>query len=228
MQIAGRRPSRRRAAGRVINVAGALIVSSLLLFVLAAGFGTIPPLGADLDPGQGAWTSASGGELPGSETLHLSGLRDPVTVSFSAQGVPSIQAASDQDAYLALGYVQARFRLSEMDSELRLGLLRTAQREWTATPRSSPAGQALLSFAQGVNDDLAQVRAHGDWPAAFSLTRVYASAWAPVASLVVQGVLTQELDLTSTPLDYALLEKSLGKARTMAWFPVNPPNQQSQ
>jgi penicillin G amidase len=171
-------------------------------------------------------------------------------VSFSAQGVPSIQAASDHDAYLALGYVQARFRLAEMDSErrlgegrlaqlggpselasdrfeLRLGLLRTARREWAATPRTSPAGQALLSYAKGVNDDLAQVRAQGDWPAEFSLTRVYPSAWTPVDSLVVQGVLTQELDFTTTPLDYALLEKSLGARRTMAWFPVNPPNQQS-
>ncbi len=187
---------------------------------------------------------------PGPETLRLTGLQHPVTVSFSTQGVPSIQAATDHDAYLALGYVQARFRLSEMDSErrlgegrlaqlagpselasdrfeLRLGLLRTAQREWAATPRSSPAGQALLSYAQGINDDIAQVRAQGDWPAEFSLTRVYPSAWTPVDSLVVQGVLTQELDFTTTPLDYALLEKSLGRARTMAWFPVNPPNQQS-
>ncbi len=42
-------------------------------------------------------------------------------------------------------------------------------------------------------------------------------------SLVLQGVLTQELDFTTTPLDYALLERSLGPARTMAWFPVLPP-----
>src|ERR1700760_1656407 len=246
----GRRPHRRPGPARFINVAGALAVSGLLFFVLAAGFGTIPPLGAALDPGNGAWTSASGGRLPGPETLRLTGLRDPVTVSFSAQGVPSIHAASDQDAYLALGYVQAWFRLSEMDSErrlgegrlaqlagpselasdrfeLRLGLLRTAQREWAATPRSSPAGQALLSFARGVNDDLAQVRARGDWPAEFSLARVYPSAWTPVDSLVIQGVLTQELDFTTTPLDYALLDRSLGSARTLAWFPVNPANQQS-
>jgi penicillin amidase len=250
MRIVRRRPSRQHSAGRIINVVAALAASGLLLFVLAAGVGTIPPLGAALDPGRGAWTSASGGQLPGPETLHLTGLQHPVTVSFSAQGVPSIQAASDHDADLALGYVQARFRLAEMDSErrlgegrlaqlggpselasdrfeLRLGLLRTAQREWAATPRSSPAGQALLSFAQGVNDDIAQVRAQGDWPAEFSLTRVYPSAWTPVDSLVVQGVLTQELDFTTTPLDYALLEKSLGQARTMAWFPVNPPNRQS-
>src|SRR6201994_20682 len=246
----GRRPHKRHGAARVINVAGALPVSGLLFFVLAAGFGTIPPLGAALDPGNGAWTSASGGRLPGPETLRLTGLQHPVTVTFTAQGVPSIQAATDHDAYLALGYVQARFRLAEMDSERRLGegrlaqlagpselasdpfelllaLLRTAQREWAATPRSSPAGQALLSYARGVNDDLAQVRARGDWPAEFSLARVYPSTWTPVDSLVIQGVLTQELDFTTTPLDYALLERSLGSARTMAWFPVNPRGPQS-
>ena len=42
--------------------------------------------------------------------------------------------------------------------ELRLGLLRTAQQEWAATPRSSPAARALLAYTRGVNDDLAQVR----------------------------------------------------------------------
>ncbi|HEY0718645.1 MAG TPA: penicillin acylase family protein [Streptosporangiaceae bacterium] len=240
---------RRRGAGRIVNVTGALLVSGLLLYVLAAGFGTVPPLGAALDPGRGAWTSATGGQRPGSGSLHLAGLGHPVSVSFSAQGVPSIQATSGHDAYLALGYVEARFRLAEMDSErrlgegrlaqlagpgelasdrfeLRLGLLRTAQREWAATPRSGPAARALLSYAQGVNDDIAQVRAQGDWSAEFSLTRVYPGAWTPVDSLVIQGVLTQELDFTTTPLDYALLERSLGAARTMAWFPVEPPNQQ--
>src|SRR5262249_19909608 len=40
----------------------------------------------------------------------------------------------------------------------------------------------------------------------------------------LQGILTQELDFTTTPLDYALLERSLGPAHTMAWFPVLPPH----
>jgi hypothetical protein len=64
-----------------------------------------------------------------------------------------------------------------------------------------------------VNDYLAQVRASGDWPAVFSLPRVYPGPWTPVDSLVIQGVLTQELDFTTTPLDYALLDRSLGPAR---------------
>src|SRR5579875_1574642 len=250
----GERRRRRRRLGRALNIGGALVVSAAVLWVMAAGFGTIPPLGPALDAARGAWTSASGGRLPatapGGQRLDVPGLAAPVSVSYTAQRIPSIRASSQHDAFLALGYVHAKFRLGEMDEErrlgegrlaqlagpsklasdefeLRLGLLRTAQREWAQTPRSSPAGQALLAYAQGVNDRIAQVRADGDWPAEFSLARVYPGPWTPVDSLVIQGVLTQELDFTTTPLDYALLERSLGPARTMDWFPVIPANQQS-
>ena len=244
----GHRRSRR--LGRTVNLAGAALISAVLLWVMAAGFGTVPPLGAVLDAGRGAWTSAAGGRPVTSQTLRLPGLQHPVSVTYTTQGIASVRASTDHDAFLALGYVHASFRLAEMDEErrlgegrlaqlagpsdlpsdefeLRLGLVRTAQREWAHTPRSSPAGQALLAYAQGVNARLTRVRADGDWPAAFSLARVYPGPWTPVDSLVVQGVLTEELDFTATPLDDALLEKSLGAARTMAWFPVIPANQQS-
>ena len=68
-----------------------------------------------------------------------------------------------------------------------------------------PGRPRLLAYSRGVNDYLAQVRASGQWPAEFSLAGVYPGSWAPVDSLVVQGDLTQELDFTTTPLDYALL-----------------------
>ena len=155
-----------------------------------------------------------------SQTLSLPGLQHAVTVSFTAQGVPSVRAASDHDMFLALGYVHAQFRLAEMDEErrlgegrlaqpggpadlasdqfeLRLGLLRTAQEEWAQMPKDSLAAQALTAYAQGVNAWLAQVRASGQWPAAFSMVGVYPGPWTPVDSLVVQGELTQEL--TSPP-----------------------------
>jgi penicillin amidase len=245
----GRRRPRHRIA-RIVNIAAAVCACVLLLGVLGFGFGTIPALGPALDPGQGVWTSAVGGEPVSSQALSLPGLRQPATVSFSSQGVSAISAASDHDLFLALGYVHARFRLAEMDSErrlgegrlaqlagptdlasdtfeLRLGLLRTAQAEWAQMPRAGLAAQVLLAYARGVNDDIAQVRASGQWPAAFTLAGVYPSAWTPVDSLVIQGELSQELDFTSTPLDYALLERSLGAARTMDWFPVIAPNAQA-
>jgi penicillin amidase len=241
---------RSRLVRRVIHAAVALCAAAAVLGLLASGFGPIPALGPALVPGHGAWTSAAGGKLPTSQTLTVSGLAQPVTVSFTSQGVASVRAATDNDAFLALGYVHAEFRLSEMDLErrlgegrlaqlagpsavasdkfeLRLGLLRTAQQEWADMPRSSPAAQALIAYSWGVNDYLAQSRASGQWPALFSLAGVYPANWTPVDSLVIQGDLTQELDFTTTPLDYALLERSLGAARTMQWFPILPPNQQS-
>ena len=247
-RIRRRRPGRR--TGRVVNIVAALCVSVVLLGILGFGYGTIPALGPALDPGRGGWTSAAGGEPVRSQTLHLPGLQHAVTVTFTKQGVASVSAATDHDMFLAFGYVHAQFRLSEMDEErrlgegrlaqlggptdlasdefeLRLGLLRTAQLEWAQMPKDSLAAQALIAYAQGVNDDIAQVRASGQWPAVFSLPGVYPSPWTPVDSLVIQGVLTQELDFTSTPLDYALLERSLGAARTMDWFPVIAKNAQT-
>ncbi len=244
-------PERARSwqVGRVIHAVIALCASAAVLGLLAFGYGQIPALGPALVPGHGAWTSSAGGKLPVSQTLTLPGLARPASVSYTSQGLTAISAADDDDAFLALGYVHARFRLAEMDLErrlgegllaqlagpaalasdkfeLRLGLLRTAQQEWADMPRSSPAARALIWYSRGVNDYLAQARASGRWPALFSLSGAYPASWTPVDSLVIQGDLTQELDYTTTPLDYALLERSLGEARTMSWFPVLPVNQQ--
>ena len=241
-------PKRRRArtAGRAVHAVLALGLSGLLMWVLAAGAGPVPALGPVLDPGHGVWGSAPGAQPPASQTLTLAGLSHPVRIWFTGDGVPSIHAASVSDAFLALGYLHARFRLAQMDLqrrlgegrlaqlagpaavssdefELRLGLLRTARQEWAQTPRTSPAGQALLAYARGVNDFLAQARVSGQWPALFTLTGTYPASWTPVDSLAIQGVLTQQLDFTTAPLDYALLERTLGPARTMAWFPVQAP-----
>ena len=242
MRVGGRR------SRSVVNAVAAVAVSAVLLGVLGFGFGTIPALGPALDPSRGAWASAPGGQLAGSQTLHMPGLAAPVTVSFSKQGLASVQADSTHDLFLALGYVHAKFRLSEMDLErrlgegrlaqlggpsdlasdkfeLRLGLLRTASNEWART--TGQARAALLAYAQGVNDDIAAVRAAGDWPAVFSLTGAYPRPWTPVDSLVVQGVLTQELDYTTGPLDYAILQRSLGAAHAADWLPVLAKNAQT-
>ena len=235
----------RRRPRRVLSAVGAVVVSALLLGILGFGYGTIPALGPALDPGRGAWTSAYDGTPVGSHALHVPGLAKPVTVSFTKDGLASIDAGDDDDLFLALGYVQAKYRLSQMDLErrlgegqlaqlggpsdlasdefeLRLGLLRTAQNEWAQT--TGTARQALLAYARGVDDDIAQVHADGDWPAVFTLTGAYPKPWTPVDSLVIQGVLTQELDYTTGPLDYAILQRSLRATNATAWFPTVPAN----
>ncbi|GGU56837.1 penicillin amidase [Kitasatospora aureofaciens] len=231
------------------HAAVAAVVSGLVLALLALGIGPVPALGTALVPGAGVWDSAAGAELPHTETLDLAGLKAPVTVAFDDNGVPTVKAGSDDDLFQAQGYLHARFRLAQLDLErragrgrlaelngpaslesdrfeLQMGLLRTAEAEWAATPPDSPAGRALTSYTRGVNAWISELRHNGQWPAIFSLTGVHPADWTPVDSLVIQEVLTQSMDFTSTPLDYAIFRDSLGAQRTMDWFPVHAANDQ--
>ncbi len=237
-----------RKVRRVTAIAGAAAVAALVMYALGFGAGPLPALGRVL-AARGVWESAAGAQAPRSGVLAIPGLYRPVTVSFTRSGIASIVAANDHDLFLAQGYVAAWFRLSQMDLErrvgegrlsalegpaaigsdkfeLRLGLLRTAEAQWAATPRSSPAGQALLAYARGVNDRIAELAATGQWPAIYTLAGVQPGPWTPVDSLVVQELLTQQLDFTTAPLDYSVLDRSLGSTLTARWFPLDPANAQ--
>src|SRR5262249_46528551 len=98
-----------------------------------------------------------------------------------------------------------------------------AEAEGPAPPRPTPAGHALIAYARGANDSLTQARRSGEWPSIYGLTGVYPRSWTPVDSLVLQGVLTQQLDYTTTPLGYPLLERTLRPPHPMARSPILPP-----
>jgi len=68
-------------------------------------------------------------------TIHVSGLKAPVTVVRDAQGVPHVTAASDDDLFFAQGYVQAQDRLWQMD----------VSRRWAAGEVSEILGSATLA-----------------------------------------------------------------------------------
>ncbi len=183
-------------------------------------------------------------------TLALPGLQQPVRVLFEANGVAHISAQTDHDLLLATGYVHARFRLFQMDlmrrqgegrlSEvfgkaaldtdkffLQLGLLRTAQLEWSQLPDSDEAHQALVAYAQGVNNRIAEAESTNQLDALFTLIGYKPRPWTPIDSLVIKGVETEVLNFSDTPLLLAQLNKSLGPDLTSEWFPILPPNMQS-
>jgi penicillin amidase len=225
-------------------------VAALLVVVSGTGLGPLPALGSVLDPATGVWASAAGGVLPHSGELKLDGLTAEAKVTFDADGVPDVSARSDADLFLTLGYLHARFRLSELDLnrrlgegrlaeiqgpagvssdkfELALGLLRTARAEWASIPPGSPAHTALLAYARGVNDSMAETIAAHRLPAMYTLAGVTPAPWTPVDSLVTQGVLTQTLDFSTNPLQHSILTSALGSDLARRLFPDLPPNAQA-
>ena len=242
-------PRRRRARLPIANLAGSLIVSAAVLYVSFFPVAGLPALGAAFNPATGAWTMAADAEVT-DRTLHLSGLQQPVRVVLEKDGTAHISARTDHDLFVATGYVHAKFRLFQMDLlrrqgagrlseivgkvaldtdrfELQLGLLRTAQLEWNQLPTSDPSRDALLAYAQGVNDRISEAESTHQLDAMFTLLGYRPQPWTPIDSLLVKGDMTQTLNFTDTPLVMAILNKSLGADLASEWFPIMPPNQQA-
>lgn len=236
---------RKRFTRKYVQIAAAAVLTAGLLYGGARGVGPLPPLGPGFNPGTGVWHMAVDSKTPTTQTLHIAGLIKPVTIAFEANGIAHIKAQDNHDMFLAMGYLQARNRLDQMDLErrqgegllsqivgpkalpsdqfeLQLGLLRTAQTEWRQMGPNDPARKALTAFAAGVNDGIAYDEKTGSLPALFKLLGYKPAPWTPVDSLVIQGDMTQTLDFSTEPLDYALLVKSLGYKQTMNFFPVLP------
>ena len=150
--------------------------------------------------------------------IHLTGiagagLSAPVTVRRDAHGVPHIDAATQDDLFLAQGYVTAQDRLWQMDASRRnangelaeiLGpsLVRhdkaqrvfqfrlTARRIYSNLPWADRA--RLDDYARGVNLFIAQ---HPDsLPAEFKLLHYRPQPWSGVDSLSIGILMVQMLD----------------------------------
>ncbi|HEU5231007.1 MAG TPA: penicillin acylase family protein [Ktedonobacteraceae bacterium] len=236
---------RPRSVWRILNLGLSCFVLILLLWVAAFGAGSLPPLGVALNPGTGLWNIADRLPIAHSETWHFPQLQQPVTILFEQSGVAHIQAHTDADLFWAMGYLHARFRLTQMDIvrrraegrlsevlgadaissdrfELSLGLQRSASADWQLMPPSSPAHQALLAYAQGVNTSIHQQIGTHTLPLLFQLLHYEPQDWTPIDSLAIQESLVETLNFSSAPLDDAMRVQSLGYQRAMQWFPILP------
>jgi penicillin amidase len=145
--------------------------------------------------------------------LHLAGLSAPVIVRRDAHGVPHIEAATEDDLFVAQGYVTAQDRLWQMDLFRRnangelaeilgssmvkhdraqrvLQFRNTARRIYANQP---PADRARLeAYARGVNLFIAQHQA--TLPPEFRLLGYRPQPWSGVDSVSIGLTMVQMLD----------------------------------
>lgn len=181
--------------------------------------------------------------------LELTGLLSPVTVNMDEYGVPHVFAKNEHDLFMAQGYVTARDRLVQMElarrrgkgrlaeimgpryfsqdwRSLTLGILRTAQaqlRRYEAT--DSPMLDVLQSYAEGVNAWIEQADSEDRLPAYFKATKYRPEPWTVLDSLVMQGMVTEDLAFQTGQLERFVLSQKLGNERIdsiMPEFHSNP------
>jgi penicillin amidase len=149
------------------------------------------------------------------------GLRAPGSISYDAEGVPTVIAQSDEDAAWLMGYAHARDRFFQMDLlrrtasgtlaelvgpsvlpqdvEIRtLGLRRAAWATWAALPLEL-TGQ-LKAYSDGVNAWLATTALPIEYQ---GLELGSADRWSPVDSLAIGKLLAFQLSF-DLEIDYTL------------------------
>jgi penicillin amidase len=194
----------------------------LALLLLVAGAGVL-------------WLrSATVAALPALDgDLHLAGLSAPVTVRRDAHGVPHIDAATQDDLFLAQGYVTAQDRLWQMDlyrrnangelaeifgsSQLKhdrtqrvLQIRNTARRIYANLPSADRA--RLDDYARGVNLFIAQHQA--TLPPEFRLLGYRPQPWSGADSISIGLMLVQGLDTHwETKLERERIAAKLGRFR---------------
>jgi penicillin amidase len=102
-------------------------ITLLLIWALDTKFGSIPPIGAFLNPSTGFWQNAESKHILSTENLKLTGLIDKVVIRYDENRIPHIFAQNDHDLYYAQGYVTARDRLWQMDIQTRSASGRLAE-----------------------------------------------------------------------------------------------------
>ncbi|MEO5995432.1 MAG: penicillin acylase family protein [Chitinophagaceae bacterium] len=99
------------------------LISSLITVVLVIALNTrwvLPaPLGKLLSPQYGVWQNAEPVETDFNTTLHLDGIKGTTEVYLDERLVPHVFAENNHDAFFVQGYLHAKFRLWQMDFQVR-------------------------------------------------------------------------------------------------------------
>jgi penicillin amidase len=226
----------------------ALPVLGALLYAGGCPVGPLPPLGPFLDPANGAWAAARTADLPRRADARIPGLGDSVRVVYDDRAVPHIFAATEEDAYRALGYVVARDRLFQLELQTRatagtltelagpaalpldqearrLGLAWSARRKFAATPASSVGRRAVEAYAQGVNAYIDGMRP-AEMPIEYRLLGATPMRWRPEYSSYLLARMAWTLSYDDPELSKLEAQARVGRAAADALYPQNSPIQE--
>lgn len=187
---------------RILRPIAGILSAVILTLSLNTRWGSVPPVGRFLDPFHGVWQNAEGDHRSVPVPAQLSGLTAAVKVVLDDREVPHIFASGDHDLYYMQGYLTARHRLWQMETQTRAAAGRL----------SEVIGPATLGF------DLEQRRIGMVWAAERALETMMADEAGRVAiQAYCDGVnaYIASLDYSTLPLEYKLLDY-----RPEPWTPL--------
>lgn len=226
-----------------------LVLSAVVLAAVgyagARSLGPIPALGAFLDPVHGVWGVAYSAELPGEALAQIPGLEGEVSVVYDDRRVPHIFADSELDAQRALGYVVARDRLFQMETQTRatagtltelagaaalnadrqsrrIGLAWAAERDFEKVKGQPEFIATLEAYAAGVNAFIDNMSPE-ELPFEYHLLGKRPMTWKPVHTLYLLKQMGWTLAFGPTELRKTRVAAIVGREAAEALMPINSP-----
>ncbi|MEO7454820.1 MAG: penicillin acylase family protein, partial [Gemmatimonadaceae bacterium] len=207
-----------------------------------------PALGGFLEPAHGVWSLARSASLPAHASTSVGKLGAEVRVVYDDRAVPHIFAATEEDAYRALGFVVARDRLFQMhvqtlaatgrltemagartlslDREMRgLGLPRAAERTVASIPDTATFMRYSRAYAEGVNAYIGQMKP-SELPLEFRLTGTTPQPWNVTNSYHLFNRMGYTLSYIAAENDRAAAASRVGTRAADALFPDDGPIQE--
>lgn len=239
----------RQRKRRWLDVTGSMVLGLMVLAASVIGVGPLPALGGVLNTGTGVWRLAGDADRAHQEDIRLAGLSKPATVSFEDNGLAHVNAATDNDLFRVIGYLHARYRLTQMDLARRqargelsevigpqalksdmfqtdLGVRQAAERDWVRRSADTEAKRALLAYTAGVNTGINQLIHSDRLPTMFKLLGYRPRQWSPVDSLAIQRVVGQRISFDEQAMVFSYASKVLPSKVFDEWFPEIPGNRQ--
>ena len=214
-------------------------VLAVIIIVLVFLMGTFTPLVSILNPDTGV-VQNSRDLVIGNETLSLPGLTGKVVVIQDSYGVYHFYASSLQSLYYALGFVQAKERLEQIEVfglegmgqmsnffgssyynydkfQTLTGAPITAEKDWQSVIANASTNstdmlteEALVSYSEGINAYINYSNENHITPVLFKLLGIRPYYWNPVYSFAVQELMTQQLEFGTEGLKVSIIYSLLG------------------
>lgn len=207
-----------------------LIITVSLVVSLNMKIGSIPPLGKFLDPVNGFWANAES-DISMPETHAIKGLQKAVKIHYDDMLVPHIFSESEDDLFIALGYVHAYHRLwqmefqthaaggrlSEIVGDVTLDMDRGQRRKGMTFGAKNfvdnlddRSKKVIELYAQGVNHFINQL-SYKDYPIEYKLLDYQPEKWTPFKSGLLYKYMADMLNSNEKDLENTNFKSIYGK-----------------
>lgn len=231
---------------KALKVGLSAIPIVIMLITLSLPIDILPPLGNLFNPNGGIWDLSTFSEHPKYKTISVPSIKNEIVCYYDFWGIPHIFAQTDTDMYFAIGYVQARDRLFQMDimrrlytgrlSEVlgRIALPSDIYYRNICLERAANATLMIMKADTTMNKELQGLQSYSDGinyfinhltdrtlPPEFKLLGYKPNHWEPVHTLAFGKFMSQGLALQAYDFMMAMLSEVFTSNELNSLIPIN-------